>query len=79
MQLDERGESGVDLAFGAGLEDRKLHPPRARRFQSFSYHGLGTRIARVHQQGDHPGLGNQFRNQLKPLGIQLDGEAADAR
>ena len=32
MQLDEGGEGGVDLAFGAGLQDRELHPLRARRF-----------------------------------------------
>ena len=32
MQLDEGGEGGVDLAFGAGLQDMELHPLRARRF-----------------------------------------------
>ena len=26
------GEGGVDLAFGAGLQDIELHPLRARRF-----------------------------------------------
>ena len=79
MQLDEGGEGGVDLAFGAGLQDMELHPLRARRFLHVSHHALGIRIVRVHEQGDHPGLGNQLGKQLKPLGHQLDGEDADAR
>ena len=40
---------------------------------------LGTRIVRVHEQGDHPGLGNQLGQQLEPLGHQLGGQDADAR
>ncbi len=79
MQLDEGGEGGVDLAFGAGLQDRELHPLRARRFLHVSNDALGSRIVRVHEQGDHPGLGNQLGQQLEPLGHQLDGEDADAR
>ena len=69
LQLDESGEGGVDLAFGAGLQDMELHPFRARRFLHVSYHALGIRIVRVHEQGDHPGLGNQLVQQLEPLGI----------
>ena len=79
MQLDEGGEGGVDLAFGAGLQDRELHPLRARRFLHVSDDALGIRIVRVHQQGDHPGLGNQLGQQLEPLGHQLDGDDAEAR
>jgi hypothetical protein len=30
------------------------------------------------EQADHTGLGNQLRPQFEPLGIQLDGEAAEA-
>ncbi len=71
MQLDEGGESGVDLAFGAGLQDMELHPLRARRFLHVSHDALGSRIVRVHEQGDHPGLGNQLGKQLEPLGRQL--------
>ena len=71
LQLDEGGEGGVDLAFGAGLQDMELHPLRARRFLHVSHHALGTRIVRVHQQGDHAGLGNQLGKQLQPLGHQL--------
>ena len=73
LQLDEGGEGGVDLAFGAGLQDRELHPLRARRFLHVSNDALGIRIVRVHQQGDHPGLRNQLGQQLKPLGRQLVG------
>ena len=79
LQLDEGCESGVDLAFGAGLQDRELHPLRARRFLHVSDDALGIRIVRVHEQGDHLGLGNQLGQQLEPLRHQLDGEDAEAR
>jgi hypothetical protein len=78
MQLVERGESGVDLALRARLQDRELHPLCARRFRQISDHGLSTRIVRVHQHGDYPGLGNQFGNQIDPLRYQVDVEDADA-
>ena len=64
MQSDEGGEGGIDLARGGGLQDRELHPLRARGFLHVSDHGLGIRIVRVHEQGDHPGLGNQLGQQL---------------
>jgi hypothetical protein len=32
LQLDEGGEGGVDLAFGASLQDGELYPLRAGRF-----------------------------------------------
>jgi hypothetical protein len=32
MQFDEGGESVIELAFGAGLQDRELHPLGAGRF-----------------------------------------------
>src|ERR1700730_12464594 len=57
MQFDEGGESGIDLAFGAGLQDMELHPLRARRFPHVSYDALGTGIVRVYEQGDHLGPG----------------------
>jgi hypothetical protein len=55
MQLDEGGESGVDLPFGACLQDMKLPPLCARRF--LPRLRLGTRIVRVHEQGNYAGLG----------------------
>ena len=79
LKLDERGEGGVDLALGAGLQDRELHPLRARRFLHVSDHGLGIRIVRVHEESDHLGLGDQLGQQLEPLGHQLRGQNADAR
>ncbi len=77
MLLDERGESGVDLTFAAGLQDMDLYPFPVRRFLHLSYKVLGSRIGRVHQQGDHPSPGNQLGQQLTPLVRQT--EAADAR
>jgi len=69
----------INLAFGAGLQDRELHPLRARRFLHTSDQGLGSLIVRVHQQGDHLGLGNQLGQQLEPLGHQLDVHGTEAR
>jgi hypothetical protein len=78
LELGQGGKGGVDLAFRAGFPDRELHPPRARRFLHVSYPALGTHIVRVHEQGDHPGLGNKLGQQLKPLGHQLGIHGADA-
>src|SRR4029077_1681134 len=44
---------------------------------AFLHVALGSRIARVHQQGDHVCPGTQLRKQLEPLGRQI--EAAEAR
>jgi hypothetical protein len=70
-QFDESCESGVDLAFGAGLQDMELHPLRARRIPHVSHDALGTCIVRVHEQGDHPGLGSQFGQQLEPSRVRF--------
>jgi hypothetical protein len=79
MQFDEGGERDVDLALGAGLQDRELHPLRTRRFLHVSDEALGSRVVRVHQQGDHPGLRNQLGKQLEPLGHHFELERAEAR
>jgi hypothetical protein len=79
VQLDEGGESGVDLAFGGGLQDRELHPLRARRFLSVSNEAQCIRIARIYEQGNHLGLGNQLGQQLEPLWRQLEVDNAKAR
>ena len=57
---DKGCESGVDLAFGAGLQHWELHRLHARRFLHVSNIALGIRIVRVHEQGDHAGLRNQL-------------------
>jgi hypothetical protein len=44
MSFDEKGEGGVDLVFGTGLQGKELHPLCARRFLHISYHALGSRI-----------------------------------
>ena len=55
----------------------ELQPLRARCFLHVSNDALGSRIVRVHQQGDHPSPRNQLRQQLKPLSRQLVGDKAD--
>jgi hypothetical protein len=72
-------EGAVDLAFGAGFQDRELHPLDVRRFLYVSDRGLSLRTVWVHEQGDHPGLGNQVAKQLEPLGGQINAELAKAR
>ena len=73
MQLGEGCEGGVDLAFGAGLQDSELQPfARAASCASVIMRSASA-IVRVHEQGDLAGLGNQFGKQLEPLGRQLDG------
>ena len=47
LQLDEGGEGGVDLAFGASLQDRELHALQARCFLHVSDNALGVRIVWV--------------------------------
>src|SRR5690242_3246566 len=60
MQLDEGGEGAADLAFSTGLHDTELHPLRVRRFHHVSYYALRSRIIRIDEQANHPGLGNQL-------------------
>jgi len=60
LQFDERDEGGLDLAIGAGLQDMKLQPLRARRFVHVSDDALSLRIVRVDEQGDYPGLENKL-------------------
>jgi hypothetical protein len=67
LPLDESVEGSVDLAFGSGLQDRKLHPFHAGRFLRLADDALGTRIVRIHEQPDCSGLGNQLRKQLQAL------------
>ena len=50
----------------------ELHSLRARRFVYVSHDALGIRVVRVHEQGYHPGLGNQLGKQLELLGHHLE-------
>jgi len=78
LQLDEGGQTGLDLAFGPGLQDIELQPLRASGFLHIFNHGLGNnRIVRVHQQGDYAGLRNQLGQQIEPFGHQLGQHDAD--
>ena len=77
MQLGEVRESGVDLAFVAGLQDLELHSLVTRRLVRDADNALGTPIDWVHEEADHTGLGHQLRQQFEPLGIQFDGETAE--
>jgi hypothetical protein len=61
----------VQLAIVIGRQrKRDRHRFRALRFLQLSQGTLGSRIVRVHEEGYHLGLGNQFGQQLEPLGYQ---------
>ena len=79
MKFGEGREGGIDLAFGAGLQDRELHPRCARRRLHLSDNALGNRNVRVHEQGDDRSLGNHLEQQLQPLRHQVGCHLADAR
>src|SRR5436853_1946933 len=58
----------------------ELHSLRWCRLLYLLNDTLGSRVVRVHQQGDHPSPWNQLRQQLKPLSRQpLVAELADPR
>jgi len=57
-------ESGVNLAFGASLQDLELHPLRARRLLHVSNVALD-----IHQHGHHPGQGTNSDSSSSRLGI----------
>ena len=57
------------------IERAETHPFRARRFLHVAdntVNALDICNVRVDEQGDYPGLGNQFGEQLELLGYQLD-------
>ena len=75
MLLDEGGESGVDLAFVAGLQNMELQPFCARRFPHVSDHALGDRTVRVHEHGNYLGQKRGYPD-LAPLSLALAPEKA---
>ena len=78
-KLNERSEGCLEFALSAGLHDLELHAFRPRRLLYLSYRALAQRIVRVHKQADYTRLGNQFREQINSLGIELSGEDGNAR
>src|SRR6516225_4296814 len=78
MQFDESSEGGIDLALSAGLHDSELNPLGAGRSLHVFYDVSSIRLViRVHEQGNNFGLGNQLRQQLEPLGVQLGSAVAE--
>ena len=60
MQLDEGGEGGIDLVSVLAFRILELHPLRPRRFLHLSDRALVSRIIRVHEKANHPGLRDQL-------------------
>ena len=79
LPLHQRGESRIDLALGASLRNLDLNSLAVGRYLRVEHHALSIRVVRVHQEGDGPGVGQQLRQQVKPLGHELDVEDADPR
>src|SRR5436190_20708805 len=61
----EGRESGVGLAFRAGIQNTQVDTLRAHRFLHLPDDALGGRLVRLHEQGDHPRLRNQLQQQLE--------------
>src|SRR5947199_390896 len=76
-QSSEGVEGGRELTVAAGLQDRELHPLRARSFLHVSNDTLGSRTVWVDEQPDASRLRNQLGQQFEPLGRELDGDEAD--
>ena len=78
VQFDEGGESGIDLVFGAGLED-KLHPLRARRvlhrLAYISRHLLDCSLRRT-SKPIIPAWGTNSDTSSRRLGSRSAGEKA---
>src|SRR5205085_8094701 len=78
--LDEGCESGLDLAFGAGVKDVKLDPLCYRCRLHLRDDALGGRriIVWVRQKSHRSGVGNHLRQQFEPFWIKLAGKNAEA-
>ena len=62
-----------------GINDDDLLSDGARRRLDVVRLRLGVRIARVHEQGDDAGAGDDFAQQLQALRLQCRGQNADPR
>ena len=75
----ERGESGLDLVAGAGIEDLNLQRESVRGRLHVLQRGLGARgIGGIEQDGDTRSAGYQLAQQLQPFGHDLADEEIDA-
>ncbi len=66
MKLDQGRKSGFDLTLSAGLKDMELDSLRASRLLHISNHPLDLRKVRIHEKGDHPGLGDPLAKLAPP-------------
>src|SRR5258707_14258108 len=62
-----------DLAFAAGLNNNHLQPEAMHSgFRELNIVLHQARIVWIHKEGDPTGAGNNFMQQFKPLGDQVD-------
>src|SRR5262249_51918068 len=61
---DRSGKRGINLSFVACVDDAELDAKRARRSASSRNPNVGSWKARVHQDGNQDGVGNEFAHQL---------------
>ena len=57
-QLEQAWENGVDVLFGAGMQDMELYSENAGRHLEVSGLRIGRGTGRVEERSDHGGLGN---------------------
>jgi hypothetical protein len=66
--LDSNRQSSLDIVFGAAVDSNDLQSEAASgRLPAFDIDFRRFRVARVHQQGDFLGRGNEFMQQFQPL------------
>jgi hypothetical protein len=67
VQVKQGSESVIDLLFGAGLQDGKLHPHHLCRVLQLAGHQIVLGIGSVHEKSDGRGSGHKLRYYRKPL------------
>ena len=77
--LDRRGKRGINLSFVACVDDAELDAKRARRSASSRNPNVGSSWkARVHQDRNQDGVGNEFAHQLYAFWLQRGREKTHA-
>jgi hypothetical protein len=71
--LGQRRKGRIDLANGAGIQDRDLLPDVARRCLNINHLDFCLwEITGVDENGGRRGMGPQLTQQLQPLRLHLD-------
>jgi hypothetical protein len=79
LLFDECGEGGINITFGAGIQDMNRLSDGASCRLHVSQLGLGFRAIGADENGNHGGRGHQLSRKLQPLSRQLGRQQVQAR